>query len=374
MPVLFAASAQANEFILNSATGSLSWNQNVSTAYPNAVAFVGVLWTGTVNASGATFTVSFGGVAMTQVAQVSWATSGGVLTVFQLINPPTGSKTVTASFSGMPLGGIPLQNFMACSVVEYNVATVGTPVVQAAPGTGTVNNSVTVAFTPGWPADRVLSFHGTGPGLTNYFTGQNQSPRANPGLPNGGELLAQDASGAASVTLTATHAVSTNWWGAIGIPLLPANVVGTAQIPVIGFQNPTARGGIKRVSTPPPSRTWIINGPTVPDGIPPALATAMGIPPNIWAPGPFYTQDPSAVLDYGLDFTQWLSPGDTLESVEFQPNSGDVNVLSQDCTGTLAVVWLDSIVNGSVTPVTCHITTTGGRQDDRTFTVGGLSQ
>lgn len=95
-----------------------------------------------------------------------------------------------------------------------------------------------------------------------------------------------------------------------------------------------------------------------------------------------FTQDPSEILDYTLDWTALLVEGDSLAAVIFLPDSG-LNLLSQDFTneGTLwwlqanntnrsiATVWLYGGNVGSLYNVSCHITTVAGRQENRTFQI-----
>jgi hypothetical protein len=87
-------------------------------------------------------------------------------------------------------------------------------------------------------------------------------------------------------------------------------------------------------------------------------------------------QDPSAILDYTLDWTKILVPGDSLAHVTFIPDPG-MNVLSENITNSTvtsqpnlaATVWLLGGTVGQTYKIACHITTEGGRQDDRTFNI-----
>lgn len=80
-----------------------------------------------------------------------------------------------------------------------------------------------------------------------------------------------------------------------------------------------------------------------------------------------WTQDPDAVLDYTLDWTALLVAGDSVTATDFTTSPPDLSVLSQNNDGPLATVWLWQGNTGVTYNVTCHITTAGGRQDDRTF-------
>lgn len=81
-----------------------------------------------------------------------------------------------------------------------------------------------------------------------------------------------------------------------------------------------------------------------------------------------WTQDPNAILDYTLDWSKLLVTGDVLVHASFIPDPG-LSVLSENFTDTLATVWLLNGLVGQLYNVICHITTAGGRQDDRTFQI-----
>lgn len=90
-----------------------------------------------------------------------------------------------------------------------------------------------------------------------------------------------------------------------------------------------------------------------------------------------FIHDPDAVLDYTLDWSKWLVSDDFLVHATFTPDP-ILNVLSVNIadsietprTNVCATVWL-SVNSGYqlnvLYPVICHITSDGGRQDDRTF-------
>ena len=89
-----------------------------------------------------------------------------------------------------------------------------------------------------------------------------------------------------------------------------------------------------------------------------------------------WVKDAQAVLDFAVDWSVWMTAEDYLVGVDFQPSSSDIKVISQTVGDTLggssncnAVVWLAGGVAGTTYTVTCHVTTAGGRQDDRTFSL-----
>lgn len=75
--------------------------------------------------------------------------------------------------------------------------------------------------------------------------------------------------------------------------------------------------------------------------------------------------DPDAVLDYGVNWADWLD-GDTLSSVVWTVPSG-FTLESQTQTDTVATVWLSGGTAGTRVTVTCHVVTAAGREDDRSF-------
>ena len=81
------------------------------------------------------------------------------------------------------------------------------------------------------------------------------------------------------------------------------------------------------------------------------------------------TKDANAVLDYTLDWSQWLTTGDNLATSTWITAPGlviDSDVLEADNTTT---VWLSNGTPGQTYVATNRITTTGGRTDDRSITV-----
>jgi hypothetical protein len=85
---------------------------------------------------------------------------------------------------------------------------------------------------------------------------------------------------------------------------------------------------------------------------------------------PTFVQDPQAVLDYTLDWGYWMVAGDYIVSASFVP-SADLVVISQNWADSIATGWIlaAGAQIGRTYAITCHITTDGGRQDDRTFSI-----
>lgn len=81
-------------------------------------------------------------------------------------------------------------------------------------------------------------------------------------------------------------------------------------------------------------------------------------------------KDPEAVLDYQIDWADeedpFLEDGETLTASTFTVVEGTVVINSQTFVPTgLATVWLSGGTLGERCLITNHITTSAGRQDDR---------
>lgn len=78
--------------------------------------------------------------------------------------------------------------------------------------------------------------------------------------------------------------------------------------------------------------------------------------------------DPDALLDYGWDWSEWLG-SDTITGHTVTVVSGGVTIANQAHDATSVTAWITGGTQGSFAGVTCHITTAGGRADDRTLTL-----
>ena len=85
---------------------------------------------------------------------------------------------------------------------------------------------------------------------------------------------------------------------------------------------------------------------------------------------PSYDHDPDAFLDYPVDWSDWLPPGDTVASVQ-HIGVGGVDVASSGHTDTVTYAWvsLSSPVVGQKYNLTHRMTSAQGRIDDRTQTL-----
>lgn len=80
-----------------------------------------------------------------------------------------------------------------------------------------------------------------------------------------------------------------------------------------------------------------------------------------------FTKDPSAVLDYQVDWSTWLD-GDTITTSAWVVPAGITETTSTN-TATTATIWLSGGTAGERYRVTNRIVTAGGRTDDRTITI-----
>jgi len=80
-----------------------------------------------------------------------------------------------------------------------------------------------------------------------------------------------------------------------------------------------------------------------------------------------FEKDPDAVLDYQIDWTDWLA-GDTISTSAWTVSAG-LTKTSESNTPATARVWLSGGQAGSVYKATNRIVTAGGRTDDRTLEI-----
>lgn len=83
-------------------------------------------------------------------------------------------------------------------------------------------------------------------------------------------------------------------------------------------------------------------------------------------------KDPDARLPFAVDWSEWLTnEGDTAASATWIVPTGLVKETSPAPTlaAGKATVWLSGGTDGADYLVTCRMTTTGGRVDDRTIRV-----
>jgi hypothetical protein len=81
-----------------------------------------------------------------------------------------------------------------------------------------------------------------------------------------------------------------------------------------------------------------------------------------------FAHDPSAVLDYAIDWTAWLAEGETIYASTWTIPTGITQTTpAPSIAAGVTTVWISGGTVGTIYTVTNHITTSQGRQDDRSF-------
>lgn len=81
---------------------------------------------------------------------------------------------------------------------------------------------------------------------------------------------------------------------------------------------------------------------------------------------PVIDKDPDAVLEYTLDWTDWLADVSDTISTHAVTESGITKASSSNTT-TAVTAWLSGGAVGQVPSATYRIVTAGGRTDERTI-------
>jgi len=79
-----------------------------------------------------------------------------------------------------------------------------------------------------------------------------------------------------------------------------------------------------------------------------------------------YTKDPSAILDWAFDWTDWLAAAETITDHTITADTG-ITVGSWTEDDGKVTVWLSGGTAGINYKVACKITTSAGRTDERTI-------
>jgi hypothetical protein len=78
-------------------------------------------------------------------------------------------------------------------------------------------------------------------------------------------------------------------------------------------------------------------------------------------------KDPNDVLDYGVDWSQWLD-GDTITASSWSAPIG-ITIDSESNSTTATTVWLSGGTPHVTYEVVNHITTAAGREADKTLRI-----
>lgn len=84
--------------------------------------------------------------------------------------------------------------------------------------------------------------------------------------------------------------------------------------------------------------------------------------------GYWIEKDPSAILDYSLDWSAWLQPEETIVVSSWNVPVG-MTAQSEVNDTTVSTVWLAGGTTDKEYVVTNRIVTSGGRQDERSFRI-----
>lgn len=77
-----------------------------------------------------------------------------------------------------------------------------------------------------------------------------------------------------------------------------------------------------------------------------------------------HIKDPDSKLDYGFDWSSWLATGETILTSTWTVETGLTKVSDSNST-TATTIWVTGGTVGESYVITNHITTSDGREDDR---------
>jgi hypothetical protein len=80
-----------------------------------------------------------------------------------------------------------------------------------------------------------------------------------------------------------------------------------------------------------------------------------------------YIKDPNSRLDFGFDWSQWLTTGETILSYVITTQEGLTKVADGSTTAGSVIVWLSGGTPGERYSVACLINTSGSRVDERSI-------
>lgn len=80
-----------------------------------------------------------------------------------------------------------------------------------------------------------------------------------------------------------------------------------------------------------------------------------------------YRKDPDAVLDYGLDWTDWLASGEAITASAWEAVPGTISLANPTFSDEATKVWVSGGTDGEAYFLTNRITTSDNRTDDRTI-------
>jgi hypothetical protein len=206
---------------------SNSWSHTVTGSNP--ILLVTLIYD---NGSGIN-SVTYGGQAMT-LADTSSAKSGRNIAVYYLINPPTGSNTVSVSYSGFN------SNRLSQSASYTGVGSVDVVTKQANITTGTMTNTLTTLVANAWTVLGAVDYGDNGGTGTQHLTAGSGSTQrvfqTNIGDMYGVAMFDSNGPkmtpGSTSMTVTGNTVGSNFGLGGVMVSLAP--YVAPAVIPSLG--------------------------------------------------------------------------------------------------------------------------------------------
>lgn len=374
MPVTRSAAAQRTQLLagnLTSHTIDVSVNVN-----PNAGEFTyGIVaygWTGEPSVSGDTIGCTWtGGTTIPLLATPLLFGSNKNLLMGWIVEDPA-SGSVVASHSGIGTGLDTRSRFITVGVWSQaqplDLPNIQTAVVSAVGTTNVTTSGVTVPSI--LPASRVITAHlvSKGKKITD-FSGVKVASAPSPS--GNGQLLMGESRGAASVTPTITHNVSTGLWGAFGLNLDPAPLAfGATGRHKAG--KGSFGGSVYRFAEPHPDRFY---------RVPAVGSSALNIVGGNFVRAsdgvlmPVWTKDPDDVKEYTFDWSEHLADDDRITHVEHTVSGSlrKVAVDALDEAGAMTQVWLTGGTTNVTRSVRVRWSTAKGRREDRTFWIVGTS-
>jgi hypothetical protein len=79
-----------------------------------------------------------------------------------------------------------------------------------------------------------------------------------------------------------------------------------------------------------------------------------------------FTKDAADVLDYQIDWSDWLPEGDTISTASWSVDTG-MDVEDTDATTTTSTVWVSGGTHGEQYEAANHIITVQGREKTKTL-------
>jgi hypothetical protein len=226
---------------------TLSWTHVTGTG-ANRVLFVGVSTSTTTLPAGVPTErvagVTYNNIALTRVGTAISPNSQNTSEIFRLVNPPTGSNTVTVTFATVPVIGNPFVNYAVGGSITFDGVSQAIPNGTFFPSSGS-SDSPTVIVTDSVNGDVVLDTLAVSPTAVFVAPGMGQVERwdGQQYFGNAFDIGAGSTEPATSATTTMSWIMSApdNW--ALGAVTVRQFVTSAASVSVSGrLSAPNSRG------------------------------------------------------------------------------------------------------------------------------------